>query len=82
MPIYRSLRSKKAGGGEILSANKDVVNKAAERGVEVEVGSRVAFTISLHGSKVLSLLKTMRRERRLGDQKCMIAFKAPRDRLE
>ena len=48
---------KKDGDGETLSVDKVVVTNSANAGIEYEIGSRVAFTMSDDGSEVLSLRK-------------------------
>ena len=54
---FSNFKVKKDGDGEIFTASKNIVTSAPERGVEFEIDTRVAFTISDDGSGVLSLRK-------------------------
>ena len=54
---FSKFQIKKDGDGETFHANKIIVTDAAKGGVRFEIGSHVAFTISLDGSEVLSLRK-------------------------
>ena len=52
---FSNFKVKKDGDGETFPVNKELVTAAAKDGAEFEIDSRVAFTISLDGSEVLSL---------------------------